>query len=149
MYYNKQVGDFDCGAASAATVFGIPYAEAFNICKTDKKGTYSQDVFCAAKSLNNDSIFLSALGELKNLWWIPIVSRKHPIYLGLSIKKQISKRGRPTLAHHAVSVINGKIYDPAQKHGMDLDIFCGKYKSCAVNSIIIFGKELDTYGKNS
>lgn len=148
MYYNKQVKDCDCGAATAATVFGIPYPEAFDLCKTTNEGTVSRNVFAAAKLLNNDSILIYETGELKDIWWLKDLSKKYPIYLGLNIKRQIAKRGRPRLAHHAVALIGAKIYDPADEHEIDIDIFCDICKSCIVNSIIVFAKELDTYGKN-
>lgn len=149
MYYNKQVKDYDCGAATAATVFGIPYPEAFDLCKTTNNGTSSDNVFAAAKILNKDSILIYELGELKDLWWLKDLSRKHPIYLGLNIKRQIAKRGRPRLACHAVALIRGKIYDPADEYEIDIEAFYGACKSCVVNSIVIFGKELETYGKGN
>jgi hypothetical protein len=149
VYYNKQIKQNDCGAATAATVFGIPYAEAFNLCKTAGNGTKFSDVFIVAKKLNNDSIFLSIGEELSNLWWLHNLSKKYPIYLGLSIKRQLAKRGRPNLDHHAVAAINGKIYDPANDNEIDIDCFSNSCKSCIVNSMIIFGKELETYGKGN
>jgi len=149
MYYNKQIKENDCGAATAATVFGIPYAEAFTLCKTAGDGTKSSDVFKAAKNLNNDSIFLSIGEELSNLWWLYNLSKKYPIYLGLSIKRQLAKRGRPNLDRHAVALIDGKIYDPSDDCEIDIDCFYNSCKSCIVNSMIIFGKELETYGKGN
>ena len=67
----------------------------------------------------------------------------------LNIKRQIAKRGRPRLACHAVALIRGKIYDPADEYEIDIEAFYGDCKSCIVNSIVIFGKELETYGKGN
>lgn len=149
MYYNKQLGDFDCGAAASATVFGIPYPEAFELCKTKKDGTSSCDVFEVAKKLNGDSFRLFPEDELKNIWWLKNLSAKYPIYLALFIKRQNSKRGRPREYHHAVALINGKIYDPDKDKEAEIDIYYSAMKLCFVKCAIVFGKELETYGKNS
>lgn len=149
MYHTKQLGESDCGAAAAATVFGISYAQAFDLVKTTKDGTWSNDVFEAAKSLNSDSIIVSVQDELKNLWWIKNLSRKYPIFLSLYIKEQIAKRGRPIERHHGVALVKEKIYDPSEEAELDVDIYARNVKLCFVKDVIVFGKELETYGKNS
>ncbi len=149
MYYTKQIGGPDCGAATASIVFGISYSTAFDLVETSKMGTSIEKVFSAAQKLNRDSIFLPIHNDLKNVWWIENLSKKYPIYLALFLKERVEKRGRPREMNHAVALINGKIYDPRKEHEIALDIFCESVEHCLLKAAVVFGKELNTYGKNS
>lgn len=106
-------------------VLGIPEAEAREIARTTRKGTYMGNVLLAARAKGLPAHMIRTDKSLDEcLWFLEIQSQSWPLILSCDFKftgRGTNGKLRKSSRAHAVVLWKSEIYDPGESGTLDAD----------------------------
>jgi hypothetical protein len=141
---------YTCGAATIAMLFGISEVEACKLVKTTSSGTNMMNVcsFLKECGVTFQHVFFGQdyQDSIDNLVKL---SFKFPIYISGEFRDKFFKKGRERVRHHAIAIVDGKVYDPSEQRELEGESYRAVFnRSLKFKSIIIIEEERPDYIKN-
>lgn len=148
--HKRQETSHSCGAASFAMLLGIPESEARVLVKTKSTGTNTTNVLNAFKNkgvrsnllvINKDAKSIDPASGLRILDIIKTLSFSWPMYISCDYISN-SGRGRNWHRHHAIAVVDGKIYDPSEQFEVPVEAYEHTFnRALYVKQIVLIEEE--------
>jgi len=146
----RQEKPYSCGAACIAMLFNKSESVIRKEIKTDSGGTNTYDV-CDFLKRNNLIYYRISINQsygdsIQNLI---NTSYKFPLYICGEFRDRFHVKGRDNLRHHAILIVDGHVYDPAEPREMSGEAYEKVFnKALVFNDIIIIENERPNFIKN-
>lgn len=148
IYHKEQFHGWSCGAVCYAMLFDVTEGRAIADCKTTKSGTQHIELLRAIKTRENAYLISIEKGYEEYLSHLKDISSHFPVIVSGFYHRQ-GTRGRCRKDAHAVLVVDGVVFDPAESGPIDLDAYEIVFnRGWTIRSIIVVDREVDGYGMN-
>ena len=145
MIHCQQRTNITCGAAAYRTIISqwqvISEKQAVDEVETDKTGTATTSVLRALRKRNIpcECVYLDIDYDAYARWLL-LTSKKRLLYLACEFIDN-SGKGRNRHRHHAITVSDGFVYDPAQSNPVPIESYYDTWnRTMLIKNMIIVDK---------